>query len=61
MGKKKKMSSKDRFVIVLFLMYQKKKQKLQKDAIDVKPFKCNRITISIIWKHALKNNCQDES
>lgn len=61
--KKREFSSKDRVAIVQFLMHQKKNEKLQKGAITLaaKQFKCNRMTISRIWKRASENNCQGES
>lgn len=61
--KKREFSSKDQVAIVQFLMHQKKKEKLQKGAVTLaaKQFKCNRMTISRIWKRASENNCQGES
>ena len=66
--KKREFSSKVRVAIVQFLMHQKKNEKLQKDenqkvkiTLTAKQFKCNRMTISRIWKRASENNCQGES
>lgn len=61
--KKREFSNKDRVAIVQFLILHKKNEKLQKGAIALaaKQFKCNRMTISRIWKRASENNFQGES